>query len=445
MSMKTKAPRWIFNEWWATGIPIGTLGGVSGTTLDLPVSVRTIGGVTPAILVGQQQVGVGTLGGATPLLTVGAQHVAVETIASITPMMIDGTLGVAVKTIGGATPTFTGGAQHMILTDASIQVDVTAAEITTLAGVTPTMIGAALGVAVRSIGGATPLLTIGAQHVAVETIASVTPMMIDGTLGIAVKTIGGATPALAVEDAPASTIGPQVMGRYASTTPAAVDDGDASLFLTDEYGRIRIWMDSKIDSVNDAIHVQLIGGATPMMVDGTLGVAVKTVGGATPLLSYGSQLVTRTAAIITATMTLTTASPYTAGNLAGTGGLLTFEGAARADGLQGEVMSMTLVDRGKKNIDFDLVLFGTWPASTTLADCTPFVVDASDLIGIAGVISVATIAYVDFADNSVAVDDNIRLVYDLSGTTTLFGALIPRTAATFGAADLSVNLGVQLF
>lgn len=41
---------------------------------------------------------------------------------------------------------------------------------------------------------------------------------------------------IATEGAAAKTIGTQNMGRYDSTIPTAVDDGDATLLLTDAYG-----------------------------------------------------------------------------------------------------------------------------------------------------------------------------------------------------------------
>jgi hypothetical protein len=41
-----------------------------------------------------------------------------------------------------------------------------------------------------------------------------------------------------VAGAAAATDGPQVMGRYDSTKPSAVDDGDAVQLLTDSYGRL---------------------------------------------------------------------------------------------------------------------------------------------------------------------------------------------------------------
>lgn len=293
--------------------------------------------------------------------------------------------------------------------------------VRTLAGVTPMMIDKTLGVAVKTLGGATPLLTVGAQHVTIKTIAGVTPTLTGGAQHFVLT---GAS-MLATEDAAAVLTGFQAMGRYDSTTPAAVDDGDAALFLTDEYGRTRIWLDSKLDSINDAIHVQLIGGATPTMNTGAL-------------------LVGRSSAVVTATVTLAAASPYVAGYLAGTGGALTFVGAGREAGGAGEVRSLTLVDKGQKDIDFDIVLFNSVPVSTTFADCTPFVVDAGDLARIAGVISVATTAYIDFSANSVVVADDIGIMYDLaSTTTTLFGALIPRTAATFAAGDVSIHLGLS--
>jgi len=187
--MGSKSPNDILNQWWANGVPLSGAGGATGTAVDLPVTAK-----------------VTTIGGATPLFTTGAQHV-------------------AIKTIGGATPTFTGGAQHMILTNASIQVDVTAAEITTLAGVTPTMIVGSLAVGVQTIGGATPTFTDGAQHFVLTGASTATGHYlgaVSGTVTLlpSISHIGSATVFLAAGDANFGNVDIVTLPALEQTTPA---------------------------------------------------------------------------------------------------------------------------------------------------------------------------------------------------------------------------------
>jgi len=157
MAMKDLSPNKIFNQWWAGGIPISGAGGASGVPVSLPSRITMI---------------------------------------------------------GGATPTFTAGAQHMILTNASIQIDVTAdldvneVEITTIGGATPLIDDAdklavsVYGATAASPAGRTPILTnaSGVQHVwlasaldaetddiSIGMIAAATPSMTAGGLHIIVQ------------------------------------------------------------------------------------------------------------------------------------------------------------------------------------------------------------------------------------------------------------------
>jgi len=133
---------------------------------------------------------------------------------------------------------------------------------------------------------------------------------------------------------------------------------------------------------------------------------------------------------------------YAANDLVG--GKLAFTDAARVADGSGVVHSLVIADKAKENCDFDLVLFDDDPDSTTFTDGTAFDVADADLAKIVGVINVPTGDYVDFNDNSVGVETNCNVVFELtSGTTTLYGALIARTAATFStASDITVRLGI---
>ena len=145
--------------------------------------------------------------------------------------------------------------------------------------------------------------------------------------------------------------------------------------------------------------------------------------------------------ITTGTVTVST-TVYASGDLAGTGGVLTFPNAGRTAGNTGVVQSVVLTDRAKLDKEFDLVIFNSNPDGTTFTDNAALDIADGDLNKIAGVITFDS--YDDFNDNSVATVANVGIVYDLaSTTTTLYGALVARTAATFVAiTDVTVHLGL---
>lgn len=110
-------------------------------------------------------------------------------------------------------------------------------------------------VTVTNWGQAALSMTLGSEIVSVNaTGQGDVPVSLGGETVTVTVTDGSNELDVAVEDTVAATKGIQMMGRY-SATVGAVNDGDATLILTDEAGRPRVWLDSKLDPVNDVVGI----------------------------------------------------------------------------------------------------------------------------------------------------------------------------------------------
>lgn len=138
---------------------------------------------------------------------------------------------------------------------------------------------------------------------------------------------------------------------------------------------------------------------------------------------------------------LTTATTaYSVGDQVGT--QFTFAGAARASGGTGTVVAAMVIDAQDIIGPYDLVLFRS---SVTLAsDNAAFAISDADALNIVGVIQM--VGALDLGNNRIAQAYNLAIPYDCSGGTSLFGALITRSAHTFfsgGVGSLQVVLHVE--
>jgi len=142
-----------------------------------------------------------------------------------------------------------------------------------------------------------------------------------------------------------------------------------------------------------------------------------------------------------------TAATYLAGCCAGTGGILSFAGAARVAGGKGVVRGATVVNRGDKELDFDLILFHTTTISTTLTDATTMVIDDVDMAKIAGVIACVTADYVDLGTNHVAWLKDENIYFDLpANVSTLYGAMMTASSWTpTTTSDIGISLAIEQF
>ena len=137
---------------------------------------------------------------------------------------------------------------------------------------------------------------------------------------------------------------------------------------------------------------------------------------------------------------LTTATTaYTAGDQVGT--QFTFANAARASGGFGYIVGVTLVDAADIIGAYDLVL--TRSSITLASDNAAYAISDADALNIVALIQLNG-AY-DLGNNRIAQATNIRIPFDCSGGTSLFGGLITRSAHTFFAAvtDLQLILHIE--
>lgn len=131
---------------------------------------------------------------------------------------------------------------------------------------------------------------------------------------------------------------------------------------------------------------------------------------------------------------------YVAGDQVGT--LFTLANAARASGGSGVITSVLLTNANDIIGAYEVVFFR---ASVTLAtDSSPFSISAADTRSV--VASIPLTSAIDLGSGRVAQAINIAVPYDCSGGTSLYAALICRSAhAVFGAGtDLELVVTVEL-
>lgn len=133
-----------------------------------------------------------------------------------------------------------------------------------------------------------------------------------------------------------------------------------------------------------------------------------------------------------------TAGAYAAGDAVG--GKLEFT-VANNGANRGVVVSATLIDKAKQNIEADLFLFSA--DFTPTADNDPFDPSDADLLNCIGVIKFASGDYFSANDNSVAfVNKTLPFTLTPPGVI-LYGQLVTRGAPTYAStSDIKVLLGV---
>ena len=142
---------------------------------------------------------------------------------------------------------------------------------------------------------------------------------------------------------------------------------------------------------------------------------------------------------ITATPTIT-AGLYSIGDAVG--GLLTFTNATRGPGLNGEVKTLVIVDRGEQNAACDLVLFDR--TFTPTADNARFDPSDADLANVIGMIRVLPEHYTRFVDNSMAMILPVGLYFTSAVNANIYGQLVVRGIPTYSSTgDLTVRLTLK--
>jgi hypothetical protein len=125
-----------------------------------------------------------------------------------------------------------------------------------------------------------------------------------------------------------------------------------------------------------------------------------------------------------------TAGAYTAGDVVG--GLLEFANAARANGVGGLVVGVSIIDDAGQDSEMELWLFNAQPDA--IADNAPFAPTEADLHDLAGILSTADGSWRSAGTPSACyVSEYLR--YDPISGTSIYGFLVDRTGGTLANTD----------
>lgn len=123
------------------------------------------------------------------------------------------------------------------------------------------------------------------------------------------------------------------------------------------------------------------------------------------------------------------------------GALISFTDAARISGGSGVITSVVLTSYSDVVGAVDVVFFDS--SVTLAADSAAFVLSAdADVLKVVGMVSLAG-AY-DLGNQRIAQAYNLAIPYVLSGSTTLYAALIARSSATWVINRTTTNLAVMV-
>lgn len=144
-------------------------------------------------------------------------------------------------------------------------------------------------------------------------------------------------------------------------------------------------------------------------------------------------------AVQTTTGQITTATTaYTAGDQLGP--LFTFANASRLTSGGGIITGVRLVDAGDVIGACDVVFFDS--SVTLAADNAAFAISDADALKVVGIVQLAG-AY-DIGNNRVCQAFNLAIPYILSGGTSLYAAIITRTANAIFTAATDIQLVVTV-
>jgi hypothetical protein len=135
------------------------------------------------------------------------------------------------------------------------------------------------------------------------------------------------------------------------------------------------------------------------------------------------------------------AAAYAAGNVIG--GLLTFASAARIAAGSGLVQSASCTFVSGVVPSLDLVLFNASPSGSTVTDKTAVAVATADLAKVIGVVHLTDTTLLGATTPSVVQGETQALPFKLTSGSTVYGALITRTAITLtSTSDATITLSV---
>lgn len=134
----------------------------------------------------------------------------------------------------------------------------------------------------------------------------------------------------------------------------------------------------------------------------------------------------------------TSVTAYSVGDQVGT--IFNLTNAVRDSGGFGEIRAMSLLDVNDIIGAYDVVLFN---ASVTLAaDNAAFTLSDSDAASVVDIVSLPFA--LDIGANRFSSLSGLSVPYNCVGTTSLFAALICRTAHTFFTAATDLTLGITV-
>lgn len=144
--------------------------------------------------------------------------------------------------------------------------------------------------------------------------------------------------------------------------------------------------------------------------------------------------------VVSATPVLTVAATYVSGDYVGsTSDEIEFADCVLTPGGSGTIVSAILVDYALQSVAAELWLFDT--AITAPADSAAWTITDAMAKTCIGVIPFKT--YYASALNSVAMGDNVPLSFKcISGSASLWGALVTRGAPSLATGDYTVRLTI---
>lgn len=170
-----------------------------------------------------------------------------------------------------------------------------------------------------------------------------------------------------------------------------------------------------------------------------VGVAPGTAGALAPAANTNPLHITRATDIISVTLTLDT-SAYTAGDLLADAQAVA--SASLTSGSGGVLVSMMVIDEDDQGAAFDVYLTSdssTWGTENS----APTITDAVAR-GIQAMIAVGTSDYKDLGGVRVASFKNIQAVYETSGGTSLYVAVVNGAGTpTYTASGVKLVFGFQ--
>jgi hypothetical protein len=172
---------------------------------------------------------------------------------------------------------------------------------------------------------------------------------------------------------------------------------------------------------------------------GTVGSEALIPGDSTRGLSTDNRFLCDT---ITVTPTVSTSPAYTAKDAVG--GIMTFAGAARANGGTGRITRVTILDKGQQMKDLTLLIWNTSPTAATDNSIYAPTDAAMDPSLYVGAVPISAGMYEDLSTNSVATWTGVIPFECAAGSAALYGVLVARGTPTYtSTSDIVVGVFVE--